>query len=528
MNSSTDSLDSHVDRLSGKRRPVVRLVVLATTLGCLLLVAFAAWLVWSSRQTQIEQTEVATTNVARMVGVQVETAMKATTMALANVVERVEHDGIGDEALERLRAHLVVLTETTPELHGIFVYAADGRWLATSLIGTPQGNNSDRAYFQYHRNHPGRGIYVGHPVRSRSTGVWILPISRRLDHPDGSFAGVALVTLKVNFFERIYEELDVGRTGTVLLALDDGTVVYRRPFDDKLIGTNLSSGSVFQAIRKHPSGSEFMVGKIDNIERLYSYRRIDDFAFVIAVGQTKDELLAPWKRFSLLIGGAVVAISALFAFFARKLIRQFIIRDRLDQKLRAYSHDLRRDNLGLQELAHSDTLTGLANRRRFDDVLAHELARALRGNTPLALILLDVDHFKKFNDRYGHPAGDACLQQVGSLLARQVNRNGDLAARYGGEEFAIVLPHTDLAGATAVAERIRGEILALCMPHQDTSTGIVSASLGVAALVPPMDAGELVARADRQLYLAKHLGRNRVCGDGCAPEKVASGGQAAQ
>lgn len=526
MNSSTDSLDNHVERLSGKRRPVVRLVVAATALGCGLLVALAAWLIWSSRHTQIQQTEVATSNVARMVGAQVETAMKATTMALANVVERVEHDGADAAAMKRLQAHLVVLTKTTPELHGIFVYAADGRWLASSLTGTPRGDNSDRAYFEHHRTHAGRDIYVGHPVRSRSTGVWVLPISRRIDHPDGSFAGVALVTLKVNFFERIYDELDVGETGTVLLALQDGTVVYRRPFDDKLIGTNLAGGAVFQAIRDNAVGSDFLVARIDNIERLYSYRRVDDFAFVIAVGQTKEELLGPWKRFSILIGAAVLLIAAVFALFARKLIRQFSIRDRLDQKLRAYSQDLRRDNLGLQELAHTDTLTQLANRRRFDDVLAHELARAARGNTPLALILMDVDYFKKFNDHYGHPAGDACLQEMGRLLARQVNRNGDLAARYGGEEFAIILPHTDLAGATAVAERIRVEILALQMPHQESPLGVVSASLGVAALASPMEARDLVAHADRQLYEAKRRGRNRVCGDGCTPGE--SGSQAAQ
>jgi len=516
LNSSPNKLDSHLDRLSGKRRPVVHLVILATTIGCMLLVAFASWFIWSSHRTQIRQTEIATTNVARMIGVQVETAMKATTMALANVIERVEHDGIGDDALERLSAHLLVLTETTPELHGMFVYAADGRWLATSLRGTPQGNNADRPYFQHHRNHPGREIYVGHPVRSRSTGVWVLPISRRIDHPDGSFAGVALVTLKVNFFERIYDELDVGKTGTVLLALDDGTVVYRRPFDDKLIGTNLSNGAVFKAIRKQAAGSEFMVARIDNIERLYSYRRIDDFAFVIAVGQTKDELLGPWKRFSMLIVAAVLAITALFAVFARKLVRQFIIRDRLDQKLRAYSHDLRRDNVGLQELAHTDTLTQLANRRRFDEVLAHELRHAQLTATPTALLLLDVDFFKAFNDHYGHPAGDACLRAIGRLLAAQVNRNRDLPARYGGEEFAVILPDTDLTGAMAVAERLRHEIEGLQLPHQESPCGVVTASFGVAAVVPQAQGvaatSDIIADADAHLYNAKRLGRNRVDG----------------
>lgn len=514
MNPSIDSLDSHVDRLSGKKRPVVRLVVAATTLGCLLLAAFAAWFIWSSRHTQIQQTEVATSNVARMVGVQVETAMKATTMALANVVERVEHDGTDAAAMKRLQAHMIELTRTTPELHGIFVYAADGRWLATSLTGTRQGNNSDRPYFQYHREHNGRDIYVGHPVKSRSTGVWVLPISRRLNNPDGSFAGVALVTLKVNFFEQIYEELDVGKTGTVLLALADGTVIYRRPFDEKLIGTNLSGGAVFDAIQRQSAGSAFMVARVDKIERLYSFRRVDNFAFVIAVGQSKDELLGNWRRSSALIAAVALLIGAMFALFAHKLIRQFIIRDRLDTKLRAFSQDLQRDNLGLQELAHTDKLTQLANRRRFDEVLEHEVRRAQRAGAPLALILLDVDFFKRFNDRYGHPAGDACLQAVAGVLAAQLNRNRDLPARYGGEEFAIILPDTELAGAMAVAERLRHEIEGLQLPHLDAPGGVVTASLGVAALDPEQgqDAAGLLTRVDRHLYQAKHAGRNRIDG----------------
>lgn len=529
MHSSTDNPDSHVERLSGKKRPVVRLVVAATTLACLLLVAFAAWLVWSSRHTQITQTEVATSNVARMVGAQVESAMKGTNMALANVVERVEHDGTGPEAMRRLNAHLLELTRTTPELHGIFVYGADGTWLASSLVGTPQGNNSDRAYFQHHRTHADREVYVARPVKSRSTGVWVLPISRRIDNPDGSFGGVVLVTLKVNFFERIYDELDVGPAGTVLLALADGTVIYRRPFDEQLIGTNLADGVIFQAIRRKAVGSAFLVARVDNIERLYSYRRVDDFAFVIAVGRSKDELLGSWRRASMLIGVAVLVISAMFALFAKKLIRQVIIRDRLDQQLRAWSADLARDNVGLHELAHTDKLTGIANRRRFDELLEHELRRAQRTGSMLSLILLDVDFFKKYNDRYGHPAGDAVLREVGNILAAQVNRNRDAPARYGGEEFAVILPDTDAAGALAVAQRIRAGIQALQIPHQPAPLGVVTASLGVAVLDPQCDvgleAGELVARADRYLYDAKRDGRNRVAGAAAMREAALSGSQ---
>jgi diguanylate cyclase (GGDEF)-like protein len=449
-----------------------------------------------------------------MIAVQVESTLKTASVALVNVAERVEVDGTSDEAVERLRRHLVETSKTSSELHGLFVYGADGAWLATSLSQPVKGNNSDREYFAYHLAHPGRDIHVGSPVRSRSTGVWIIPVSRRINGPNGSFGGVALVTLRVNFFERIYDELDVGETGTVLLALNDGTLVYRRPFDDRLIGTNISRGPVLQAVFRQGNGSSILVSKIDRIERLYSYRRVSGFPFTVGVGRTKDELLENWERASILIGGAVLLICATFALLAQKLVRQILIRDKLDRKLRAHSEDLEQHNFGLQILAHTDKLTNIANRLMFDDVLERELRRAQRGESCLSLILLDVDFFKKYNDRYGHPAGDAVLRSVGRVLAEQIVRAGDLAARYGGEEFAVILPNTDRAGAAAVAERIREAILALSIVHTDTQSNVVSASFGVFSVDAGVDSqttsAAIIEGADRQLYEAKRTGRNRV------------------
>lgn len=498
------------------RHPAIRLVILATALSCLALAGFAAWFIWSTRQAQIEQTAVATSNVARMVGAQVESAMKTASMALTDMAERARHDGSGPGARERMRIHLAELAKVTPELHGMFLYGADGDWLATSLGRHVPGNNADRAYFQYHRSHTGQGIHVGAPVKSRSTGIWIIPVSRGIYSADGSFQGVALVTLRLNFFERIYDELDIGRTGTVVLMLSNGTVVYRRPFDEKLIGTDLSHGNIYNALRHRSIGSSFLLAKVDNVERLYSYRRLHDFPFLVAVGRTKDELLGDWQRSSMLIGVAVLLIGAMLAAFATKLIRRIAAQDRLDRKLRMYSEGLERHNVGLRELAHTDKLTQLANRRRFDEVLEAELKRAQRGRTPLSLIMMDLDYFKQFNDRYGHLAGDICLQRAASVLSAQVTRAGDLAARYGGEEFAVIMPNTGEDGAIALAERIRSGLLALRIPHQPSPSRVVTASLGVATLVPETSgnatAGELIERADRHLYDAKQRGRNQVRG----------------
>lgn len=163
-------------------------------------------------------------------------------------------------------------------------------------------------------------------------------------------------------------------------------------------------------------------------------------------------------------------------------------------------------------LALIDSLTGIANRRKFDETLANEWSRAARDGTPLALVILDLDFFKQFNDSYGHQAGDLCLQQVAQALSECIRRPADLLARYGGEEFVALLPSTELAGATALAEAMRARLAEVGIAHIGTSLGHVSLSAGVAAALPKpgSPAEELVRAADAALYEAKLAGRNRV------------------
>ena len=169
----------------------------------------------------------------------------------------------------------------------------------------------------------------------------------------------------------------------------------------------------------------------------------------------------------------------------------------------------------LEQDVVTDALTGLANRRAFDDTLAREWARAARADTELSLILVDVDHFKAFNDHYGHPAGDACLRQVAGAIRGVIRRPGDLAARYGGEEMAVILPRTPSSGAALVAESLRIAVEGLRTPHVASPGGRLTVSLGVATTVAavghliPMPDG-LVIAADGALYRAKSRGRNRV------------------
>ncbi len=173
---------------------------------------------------------------------------------------------------------------------------------------------------------------------------------------------------------------------------------------------------------------------------------------------------------------------------------------------------LQQANVALQRLSLVDAVTDVANRRQFDRALADEWARAIRTGSSIAIVLVDVDHFKPYNDRYGHPAGDECLRRIASVLGRTLLRAGDLVARYGGEEFAAILPLTDTDAATAVAERMRKSVEALAMPHGAVPLGVVTISGGVAASRPEMDSNslDLVAEADAALYEAKAAGRNRI------------------
>ncbi|WP_228056630.1 diguanylate cyclase [Microcoleus sp. LEGE 07076] len=170
-------------------------------------------------------------------------------------------------------------------------------------------------------------------------------------------------------------------------------------------------------------------------------------------------------------------------------------------------------NLKLERLATLDALTQLANRRRFDQYLEIEWRRQAREQTPLSLILCDIDSFKSYNDTYGHPGGDECLRQVAGAIGNAVDRPSDLVARYGGEEFAVILPNTDIQGAVRVAEHIQLKIAALQLPHAGSQVSqYVTVSLGVASMVPAFEsaASILIASADRALYEAKGLGRDRI------------------
>lgn len=215
----------------------------------------------------------------------------------------------------------------------------------------------------------------------------------------------------------------------------------------------------------------------------------------VTAGSLPDEENACWNA-----GGAD---------FVNKPVNPLTLRNRVHAHLQFKLHAD-----ALRAMAFLDGLTGIANRRYLNGRLENELRRCSRNRLPLGLLMVDVDFFKKFNDRYGHQAGDDCLRKIAAAMASEMNRPSDLAARYGGEEFVCLLPETDSAGALSIAERLVGAVRALCIEHLDSNVdSIVTISIGVASMQPEPDSVSevLIQRADTALYRAKQLGRGRAC-----------------
>lgn len=189
-------------------------------------------------------------------------------------------------------------------------------------------------------------------------------------------------------------------------------------------------------------------------------------------------------------------------------------RDSAFEALRKLQAELEKSNAELQKLSCLDGLTGIANRRRFDEFIQKECLRSARENTAMSLILIDIDYFKPYNDNYGHLAGDKCLQTVASALSEVIHRPADLVARYGGEEFGVVLPNTDMDGAVQIASALAERIASLALPHAYSKVADhITLSMGITSRVAcertaPAD---LIHLADQALYEAKESGRNRYC-----------------
>jgi diguanylate cyclase (GGDEF)-like protein len=498
--------------------------VLFVAIVCFSFIAVDGWRSWKAREVQLAEMNTAASNLARAMASQAESTVKEADITLVGMVERVESDGTSPKSLQRLHRLLVTRHVELPQLNGLFIYDENGKWVVDSQpVLLSNFNNSDREYFVYHRTHSDSGVHVGVPVRSRSTGQWIIPVSRRIDHPDGSFAGVALATLDVAYFLKFYDSLDVGRNGAVALISEQGLMMARRPFSDDQVGRAMINTELFRAYQSQgPVGTTFISSAQDHVMRLNSFRKVGSYPMFVTAALSKQEILADWWQGTLLHSSGVVLLAAVLAGFGWRLIRQIELRTQAEAEVTRARDALEKLNTTLEKLAMQDGLTGLANRRQFDVTLADEFSRATRNASMLSLIMMDVDSFKQYNDIYGHAAGDECLRTIcRTVQALTPHRPGNLAARYGGEEIAVLLPNTDVKSAVQLAETIRNAVLELKIEHRGNTRGYVTLSAGVDTRVPTPgmhDRTVLIRSADQALYRAKDSGRNQVCISPPTPE----------
>lgn len=597
---------------------------------CVAILGLSAWREWEARNADLRNAEIDVTNLAHSLIQHADDTFELVDTILVGLVHRLEIDGTGPDTIAKLQAYLPT-RKSSDRIRGIFVYDATGQWLATTeRLDFSKLNNSDRAYFQRHRESPEAGTLIGPPVKSKAGGQWIITASRRINDSDGGFAGVALLTIDVSYFVKFYERFDIGPDGSASLLNNSGIMLARSPDETSaFVGRDLSNAPLFREWERRPAAAVYYFkSPLDGVQRLSYYQRSSRYPLMVLASKSQDDVLAPWRRAATIRTIFVLGLVVLIALIGFYLVRQLWQRQRMAQALvakeahfrllaeqssdmvsrigldnrllyvspscvriigwspeellgtsavagihpedmervehaiaalkngeaeearfvyrqrhrdkseiwaEAALHVTRASDSGaidgvvavvrdmtaqkdlqdkLASLATTDGLTGLANRRAFDERLLEEWARARRDGTQLSLLLIDVDHFKKFNDHYGHLAGDGCLRALGRILLAHAKRPADLAARYGGEEFAVLLPNTGPDGCAEVGEGIRTALHELAMLHaQNPPSRLVTASVGAATSLPSQtttDCSMLVAAADRALYAAKDSGRDRL------------------
>ena len=490
-----------------KRLSLLKAAVLFIVTVCLCLCALLYLQLEQSRRHDLELARVASSNLTRAMAQQAEDAFMKADLVLTSLVDWIQIDGYGTAQRPRLQKTLARRVQALGQLHGIFLFDKQGQWIVTSFEDMPRGPGvADREYFKFHQQNASTIAHIGPAIRSRENGEWIIPVSKRLNDKNGNFQGVLLAGIKMSYFDQFFKSFSIDDNGSMFLALTDGTLLARRPFVEAQIGTSLAKGDIFQKhLPNAPAGDAMINSVVDGTVRLYGYRQLDAYPLVVSAASSRDAILKDWYGTAFQSSVIVALVVMGIGLFGWGFVRQV----RLGERVEA---DLRKAKDALKLIATHDSLTGLANRRLFEQALDIEFGRGARQSSSLSLIMLDIDYFKRYNDAYGHVAGDHCLAEVARAVKSCCHRKADLAVRYGGEEFAVLLPDTNIHGALVIAEQIRRSVMGKNITHSGSPTGYLTVSLGCYAFVPTAHATieVFIERADAALYQAKHSGRNRV------------------
>ena len=379
----------------------------------------------------------------------------------------------------------------------LMVLDPDGTVVAHSTSDKPVGSwFGDRDYFRVHMGTRDLGLFVSKPFRSRVSGHWIVALSRRIDDAQGGFAGIAMATLELAYLSKHYADIGAGPDKAITLYRTDGTVITREPFVQSDVRLWAGGGDAFNHMRATRSGTFEGVSPVDGQPRIISFHRVGDLPLIQAVEVAGDAAFAGWWRRAVAVAGLLSLLCLVSMGLSVRLYRELGRRSAAEMEL--------------SRLADTDALTGLANRRRFATVLRLSWSRAAVTGRPIALLMIDADAFKAYNDFFGHQAGDGVLRAIAATLEEGARAGGGIASRCGGEEFIVLLPGLDAAGALAAAEALRAAVQKLGLPHPRSASGVVTVSIGVSARHPAAGGtgDEALEEADAALYRAKAEGRN--------------------
>jgi diguanylate cyclase (GGDEF)-like protein len=449
---------------------------------------------------------------------------------------------LGD-AHRRLKAYSDAMTG----VRTLAILDREGTVLASNRAEIAGRNFRHRDYFQTASalSDP-ETLCVGPPYVT-VLGVFALNVARTVSTPAQTFDGIVTATLDPDEFKILLQSVRYAADMQVAIFHGHGRVFMVVPHPGKAPDERAAASPPWYARHLVPGPSAgFAVvpaapGARARMVALRSVQPVDvkmDTALVVVAHRDVRTVFAQWRYetwvkavlFSLLVvssAGLLFLLQRRQSQAARDAVVAADLLHRKNAELELLNRQLHAQSAQLRSLALVDGLTGVANRRRLDEQLDAEWRRCLREACSLAVLMVDVDHFKRYNDRYGHQAGDACLQVIAQALQAGLARSHDLVARYGGEEFVCLLPDCDRVGALFKAEDLRSAVEALALPHEasDTGGGVVTISVGVAVLRPSAGGRpeDVLAQADRALYRAKHQGRNRVYASPDGAAEPASG-----
>jgi diguanylate cyclase (GGDEF)-like protein len=486
------------------------IIVVATAL-----IISNVWNLWHSYHVALTKAHNSSANLTHAMSQHANDTFKQAEMVLDDIQRNIETSGTQKLDSEKMHHLFASRVEKMPLIHAIYFFDAQGMMRATSNDSFPADkDDASDDYFRFHKSNTDPHPRIGSVVKSRISDDLIVPISIRINNPDGSFSGVVLETLYLEHFRSFYAKFVLGDDSTLLIMLNDGKVIYHQAIDSNATGTNMADSPLYKDnINVNHSGSVASSLSPEQSEKIFSYTHLANFPIVVAAGIGTNQALAEWRREAVTNSLTVLIVLVIVAGLGISLLRQIRARVAIENELLRTQQTLERLNKALAEQALEDSLTGLANRRSFDLSLEIQFARAIQQSRSLGLILFDIDYFKQYNDIYGHVAGDNVLRHIGQALKGITLRPYDLIARYGGEEFIILLPDTDKEGAQAIAERAYREILLLNLPHQASPTGYLTISAGVHVCQPIAgkdSPSQMIATADSALYQAKREGRNRI------------------